>query len=219
MSNLCFRPYFFPFCRTEAALLPCNDNFPTFLFRHSYHFYILPHPALATAYKLFPFFVAHQSHFCNSKISSVFVAHNFEFSISLLFFKRRKSGFSSYKSSIVSVLPYLFYALEFFIYQSGSFHFSLRFFLFYKPKLQIMLIATNTVQRPKKYFQVSIICSCEVEAGERNLLHHVPSTHELIFKPVASFHYGYKECKKSTSLQCIACNLHSASCYLYNVRA
>lgn len=58
-----------------------------------------------------------------------------------------------------------------------------------------MLIATNTVQRPKKYFQVSIVGSCEVETGERNLLHYAPSTHELVFKPVASFHYGYKECK------------------------
>lgn len=181
MSNLCFRPYFFPFCRTEAALLSCNDKFPTFLFRHSYNFLHSPPPCSHNRLKSFSFFVAHRNHFCSSKISSVFVAHNFKFSISLLFFKRWKTEFSSYKSSIVSVLPYPFYALEFFIYQSGVFLFSLRFFLFYKPKFQPMLTATNTVQRPKQYFRVSIVGNWEFETGERNLLYHIPSTHELVF--------------------------------------
>lgn len=82
-----------------------------------------------------------------------------------------------------------------------------------------MLTATNTVQRPKLYFRVSIVGSWKFETGERNLLCHIPSTCELIFLPAASFHYGYKERKKSTSSHRIVGNLHCASYYLYNVRA
>lgn len=53
MSNLCFRPYFFPFCRTEAALLPCNDKFPISLFRRSYHFFTFSPTLLSQSLKMF----------------------------------------------------------------------------------------------------------------------------------------------------------------------
>ena len=51
------------------------------------------------------------------------------------------------------------------------------------------------------------------------MLYHIPSTCELVFLAAASFHYGYKERKKSTSSHRIVGNLHCASYYLYNVRA
>lgn len=82
-----------------------------------------------------------------------------------------------------------------------------------------MLTATNTVQRPKQYFRVSIIGHWEFETGERNFLCYITSTPNLFFKLLPSFHYRYKECKKSTSLHPIVGNLHCASYYLYNVRA